>query len=158
MWHKIEWVILRHTHFSPVPVMTVTKLSTPLPWPNFFSASAAQLPSLSTQTGRPRASEMGVLRSTEDHSWISLVEWRTMPSCGFTRPPVEIPNVWRKKTQYMFEIPIAQLHSCFRSSRGRSCTFPYQRPGSCSWAAQHLALLLCTSLISNASCPRRSSD
>lgn len=79
--------------FSPVPVMTVTKFSTPLPWPNFLSAKAAQLPSLSTQTGRCRASEIGVLRSTEDHSWISFVESRTKPSCGFTRPPVDTPKM-----------------------------------------------------------------
>ncbi|TNN64361.1 hypothetical protein EYF80_025402 [Liparis tanakae] len=48
-------------------------------WPS----SAAQ------KTGRCSASEMGVLRSTEDHSWISFVECRTTPSWGFTRPPVD---------------------------------------------------------------------
>lgn len=81
--------------------MTVTKFSTPLPWPNFLSASAAQLPSLSTQTGNCSASEIGVRRSTEHHSWISFVEWRTTPSCGFTRPPVDTPE---KKSLYLKQL------------------------------------------------------
>lgn len=79
------------TH-SPVPVMSVTKFSIPFPWPNFLSARAAQFPSLSTQTGKCRASDIGVRRSTELHSWMSFVEWSTIPSRGFTRPPVEIPK------------------------------------------------------------------
>lgn len=87
---------VNHSNFMvailPVPVMMVTKFSTPLPWPNFFSARAAQLPSLSTQTGRWRASEMGVRMSMELHSWISLVEWRITPSWGFTLPPVDTPE------------------------------------------------------------------
>lgn len=77
---------------KPVPVIMVTKFSTPLPWPNFLSARAAQFPSLSTHTGRWRALERGVRMSTELHSFISLVEWRTTPSCGFTRPPVLTPE------------------------------------------------------------------
>lgn len=82
---------------KPVPVIMVTKFSTPFPCPNFFSARAAQLPSLSTHTGRWRALERGVRISTELHSFISLVEWRTTPSCGFTRPPVLTPERNAKK-------------------------------------------------------------
>lgn len=85
------WILLLHTNI-PVPVMRVTKFSTPFPWPNFLSARAAQLPSLSTQTGKCSASDIGVRRSTELHSWISFVEWSTTPSRGFTRPPVEMPT------------------------------------------------------------------
>lgn len=80
----------------PVPVISVTKFSRPLPWPNFLSAMAAQLPSLSTHTGRCKVSDRGVLRSTEFHSWISLVECSTIPSRGFTRPPVDIPELPHK--------------------------------------------------------------
>lgn len=80
----------------PVPVISVTKFSKPFPWPNFLSAMAAQFPSLSTHTGRCKVSDKGVLRSTEFHSWISLVECSTIPSRGFTRPPVEIPELHHK--------------------------------------------------------------
>lgn len=80
----------------PVPVISVTKFSRPFPWPNFLSAKAAQLPSLSTHTGRCKVSDRGVLRSTEFHSWISLVECSTIPSRGFTRPPVEMPELHHK--------------------------------------------------------------
>ncbi len=81
----------------------VTKFSMPFPWPNFLSARAAQLPSLSTHTGRWSALERGVRMSTELHSFISLVEWRTIPSCGFTRPPVLTPErngQWMSKWIY----------------------------------------------------------
>lgn len=83
--------------FSPVPVMSVTKFSCPFPWPNFLSAMAAQFPSLSTHTGRCKVSERGVLRSTEFHSCISLVECSTIPSWGFTQPPVEMPELHPKQ-------------------------------------------------------------
>lgn len=135
--------------------MTVTKFSTPLPWPNFRSANAAQFPSLSTQTGRPRASEIGVLRSTEDHSWINLVEWRTTPSCGFTRPPVEIPEK---------QIETFKSKNCVSSSQQvfikdvEFHLFSYQHQVSCSWGAQHPAQHLYTFLTSVESCQHKPLD
>lgn len=145
----VHIIVYKNPAVVPVPVMTVTKFSTPLPWPNFLSASAAQLPSLSTQTGKCKASETGVLRSTEDHSWISFVECRTTPSCGFTRPPVEIPEQQIVKEGYIFFFTLREYELQ---------VFSYQHPVFYSWGARHPAWHLCTSSIRDASCLQMSLD